>query len=89
MRAFSMTLSHSAAPILSGQMIARTALSRLSAAVPGKRAEPSLPQPGQKFGHLEAERLRSLRNLEGREGVDVHVGNRLLHGTADLDIGLA
>ena len=72
--AASTTSSHCAVLILSGQMMARTSSSRISAAVPGSVPSPAAFSFARNAATVMPERRRALRDLERREGVDVHVG---------------
>ena len=54
-----------------------------------ERGEPDVAQPLQVVVEREPERGRALPDLERREGVDVQVGQRLLHRRADLQVRLA
>ena len=53
-----------------------------------QRAETGAAQLRQEFGNRHAERLRAVMNLERRERMDVHPRRRLLHRSADIEIGL-
>ena len=81
--------SHSSVLILSGQRIARTSSSRISAAVPGQRAQPGVHEPPQVVGQRLAEALGALGDLERGEAVHVDVGRGLLHGPGDVDVVVA
>ena len=83
------TSSHWPVLILSGQMMARTSSSRISAAVPGR-----VPRPAS-FSCARNSRTDSPSvaapcvTSERREGVDVHLGDRRLDRPADRLIGVA
>ena len=70
--------SHSSVSILSGQMMARTSSSRISAAVPGSVARPA-SLASEVVGERHAEAAGAFGDLEGGEAVHVDVGRDLLH----------
>src|ERR1700689_9813 len=54
-----------------------------------QRSKPRLGQSKKEFGYVNRKGLGALRYLERREGVNVHFRHCGLHGTADVQIGLA
>ena len=76
-----MTSSHCAVLILSGQRIARTSSSRISAAVPGQARQARRPSaaPGTSRNG-RPQRLRAVPDLQRRERVHVDRRRRRLHG---------
>ena len=81
--------SHSSVLILSGQRMARTSSSRISAAVPGRVLSPASMSRAQVVGQGLAQALGPLGDLEGGEAVDVDVGRGLLHRPGDVDVVVA
>ena len=85
--AVSITSSHCAVLILSGQMTARTSSSRISAAVPGSVPRPASLEAHQVFLERQVGGRRALPDLQRRESVDVHLGHGFLHRMQDVDVG--
>ena len=81
--------SHSSVLILSGQRMARTSSSRISAAVPGSVRRPGVHEPPQVVGERLAEPLGALGDLERGEPVDVDVRRGVLHRPGDVDVVVA
>ena len=80
------TSSQRAVPILSGQSTARTSSSSISAAVPGKRAEPGFLQLREELLDRHAQRGGALMHFKRRKGVNMHIRHRVAHGAANLQI---
>ncbi len=53
----------------------------------GQRAEARVFQLGQEFRNRDAERCRSLRDLERREGMHMHARHRLFDRATDREVG--
>ena len=87
--AVSCTSSHWPVVTLSGQSVRRTSSSRISAAVPGSEARPGVAEQDEVLVERQPERRRALPDLERGERVHVDPGHGLLHGAADLEVGLA
>ena len=88
--AVSMTSSHCAVLILSGQMIARTSSSRISAAVPGNEPRPASLQLRRETTDIEMPSVAApCADFQRREGVDVHLGHTSLIGAANREISRA
>ena len=68
---------------------ARTSSSRISAAVPGRLPSPAAFNSREECPHRDAERLRALKHLQRREGMDVDVGRSAFDRAADVEIGRA
>ena len=71
------TSSHCAVLTLSGQMIARTSSSRISAAVPGSVPKPASFSSARNAGPAAPSVAAPCVDLQRREGVHVHPGHRL------------
>ena len=81
--------SHSSVLTLSGQMMARTSSSRISAAVPGSVARPASFSLRQVLAQRHVEAARAFGDLERGEAVDVDVRRDLLHGPGHVEVVVA
>ena len=70
-------------------MMARMSSSRISAAVPGRRAQPGVHEATEVVGKRLVEPAGALGDLERGEAVHVDVGHRLLHRPGDVDVVVA
>ena len=77
--------SHSSVLTLSGQMIARTSSSRISAAVPGSVARPASFASTQVVAQRHVEPAGAFGDLERGEAVHVDLRRDLLHRARDVD----
>ena len=81
--------SHSSVSILSGQMIARTSSSRISAAVPGRVREPGVLREHEVLAERHAEPAGAFGDLERGEPVHVDLRRDLLHRPRHVEVVLA
>ena len=81
--------SHSSVLTLSGQMMARTSSSRISAAVPGQRRQPGFLRQREVVAQRHAEPARAFGDLERGEAVHVDARRDLLHRPRHREVVVA
>ena len=82
--------SHCSVFSLSGQITRRTSSSRISAAVPGKRAQPAVLEHSRETSPIGQPSVRAPCDTSSGENAWTCIrGTACLHGAADAQIGLA